>query len=102
MENQDEYNEEITEEKALYKKKAGLSDIEPLMVRADQAAALCGISRTKWYELQSSGRIPRRIKLGEVSLWRVEDLRLWVREACPTVDRFEHIMKDNKISPPRF
>jgi predicted DNA-binding transcriptional regulator AlpA len=99
MENQNEHNEEKVPSS---KKKSGLADIGPIMLRADQAAAVCGISRSKWYQLQSSGRIPRRIQLGKVSLWKVEDLRLWAREGCPTVDRFEHIMKDNNITPPRF
>jgi excisionase family DNA binding protein len=57
--------------------------IEPLLISAEDAARLLGISRSKFYELYNSGRLGvLPIKLGRRSLWRVSELREWVESGC--------------------
>lgn len=63
--------------------------IEPLLVNAGQAAATCGVSERKWWEMLSAGQAPPSLKLGGRRLWRVDVLRKWVSMNCPTLDRFE-------------
>ena len=63
--------------------------VEPLMLRAKEAAGLCGLAVSTWYELKSAGRLPPSIKIGKARLWRLDILRRWVELDCPTVDRFK-------------
>ena len=74
-------------------KKTDTEYIEPLMLRAKDAAGLCGLAVSTWYELKSAGRLPPSIKLGKARLWRMEVLRKWVELDCPTIDRFEALEK---------
>ena len=68
--------------------------VEPLLLRAKEAAGLCGLAVSTWYELKSAGRLPPSIKLGKARLWRMDVLRKWVDMDCPNIDRFE-AMKNN-------
>jgi prophage regulatory protein len=36
---------------------------------------LIPVSRSTWWDGVKSGRFPRRIKLGRIAVWRVEDIR---------------------------
>ncbi len=67
--------------------------IEPLMLRAEQASALCGLSKSSWYEYMSAGRIPPSIKIGKARLWRLDILRKWAGWNCPTIDQFNQLLK---------
>jgi len=68
--------------------------VEPLLLRADQAAAMCGLSVSTWYEYQSAGRIPPSIKLGKARLWRLDILRKWCRWNCPPIDKFNQLIAE--------
>jgi predicted DNA-binding transcriptional regulator AlpA len=61
------------------------------MLRAKEAAGLCGLAVSTWYELKSAGRLPPSVKLGKARLWRMDVLRRWVEMDCPTIDRFEAV-----------
>lgn len=63
--------------------------IEPLLLNATQCAALCNISRTTWYSLLSSGRVPLPVRLGRRPLWRRDELTAWVAAGCPARDRWQ-------------
>ena len=63
-------------------------DVRPLMVDAKHAATLCGVSRSGWWKLHSSGRCPVPIRLGRKTLWRVAELTDWLNDGCPTGDRW--------------
>ncbi|MBA7632895.1 hypothetical protein ES703_40451 [subsurface metagenome] len=66
--------------------------VEPLLLRAEQAAKLCGLSVSTWHEYRTSGRIPPSIKIGKARLWRLDILRRWCQENCPTIDRFNQLL----------
>jgi predicted DNA-binding transcriptional regulator AlpA len=61
---------------------------EPLLLRAKEAARLCGIALSTWYEFKSAGMLPPSIKLGKARLWRLDVLRRWVEWDCPNIDKF--------------
>ncbi len=63
--------------------------IDPLLVPASEAAAMLSVSRTKFYELHSAGRVPMPIRFDKRVLWRVEELRLWVQAGCPARIQWE-------------
>ena len=66
--------------------------VEPLLLRAKEASALCGLSKSSWYEYMSAGRIPPSIKIGKARLWRLDILRRWCQENCPPIDRFNQLL----------
>jgi predicted DNA-binding transcriptional regulator AlpA len=63
--------------------------VEPLLVGADKAAAMCGISPASWFRLKASGQTPAPVRLNRSVRYRVEDLRLWIELGCPDLNTFE-------------
>ncbi len=57
---------------------------EKILISDREAAELLGISRTTWWSLFNSGRTPKEIRLGRRILWRLEELKDWVDEGCPS------------------
>jgi prophage regulatory protein len=55
----------------------------PLLLTARQAAALCSTSLRTWRSWDSTGKIPRAVRIGGKVLWRSEELRAWVAAGCP-------------------
>lgn len=55
----------------------------PLMVSAKQAASICGKSLRTWRSWDSAGKIPRPVRIGRSTLWRLDELRAWVAAGCP-------------------
>ena len=62
----------------------GTPTIEPLLLSAPEAAALCGVSARHWATLHSEGLVPVPVRLGRRVLWRAEELRDWARAGCPS------------------
>lgn len=57
----------------------------PLMVAADNAATLIGVSPATWHRMVAAGKTPAPVKLSAGCVrWRVADLQSWVDEGCPT------------------
>jgi predicted DNA-binding transcriptional regulator AlpA len=69
---------------------------EPLMLRADQASALCGLSVSTWYQLKASGQLPPSIKLGKARLWPMDTLKSWISLGCPTHEKYTQLAESNK------
>lgn len=56
----------------------------PILVNAEVAASLLGISRSFFYSLHSSGELgPLPVRLREKSLWRTVELQTWADAGCP-------------------
>ena len=63
--------------------------LEPLLLSAKQAAALCGgISVRTWWSLVATGQAPPSIRLRGRRLWDLKSLRRWTELGCPTLDKF--------------
>jgi predicted DNA-binding transcriptional regulator AlpA len=60
-----------------------VSVAEPLLLRASEAAAICGISTRTWRSWDCSCRIPRPIRIGRAVFWRPDEVRAWVAAGCP-------------------
>jgi len=56
---------------------------EPLLLRAAEAAILCGTSVRTWRIWDTTGKIPQPIRIGRVTFWRYDELRAWVAAGCP-------------------
>lgn len=55
----------------------------PLLVTAKQAALLCAKSLRTWRAWDSCGLIPRPVRVGRSTLWRVDELKAWIAAGCP-------------------
>ena len=65
------------------------STTTPLLLRAAQAAAVCGVSVRTWRTWGTLGKIPRPIYIGRTPFWRPEELKAWVAAGCPDRDRWD-------------
>jgi hypothetical protein len=63
--------------------------VEPMLVRAKVAGPWCGRSEQSWWRDHAARRVPAPVKVGGSTLWRVEDLKEWVRLGCPSRMEFE-------------
>lgn len=77
---------------------AGASDVaaaeeaSPLLLASARVAAeLCGKSLRTWRMWDAAGWIPRPVRIGRSTLWRVDELRAWVAAACPRREAWESI-----------
>ena len=63
----------------------------PLLLKPGEAAQLLGISRSVFYRLHSSGRLPLPVRLGRSTRWRSRELTAWVDAGCPARTKWEAI-----------
>ena len=57
--------------------------LEPLLISARQAAAMCGRSERTWRSWDCAHLVPRGVSIGRSRLWRVDELREWIAAGCP-------------------
>jgi hypothetical protein len=63
--------------------------LPPLMVRAPEAARLCGTSEASWWRWVAAGLCPAGLRVAGQRLWSRRSLALWVRWGCPRRTEFE-------------
>lgn len=64
---------------------------EPLLVSAEDAASLCGVSRSTWLAWDSAGLCPAPIRLNGRTLWSTEQLRQWASTGCKSRDQGQQL-----------
>ena len=67
-----------------------------LLIGAADAATMCGVSRSTWWALHSSGRVPLPVRLGRRTLWRRGELEAWIAAGCPARERWEAIREGSR------
>ena len=60
-----------------------------LALPAGEVAKLLGISERHLWALNSSGRLPRPVRLGRAVRWNLAELRAWLEAGCPERSRWE-------------
>lgn len=75
-----------------------------LLVRANDAAAMLGISRSTLYARVQKGQCPAPIQWDGTTVWRVKDLETFVDRladqlADPTNQPCRSTMKNNRLKP---
>jgi predicted DNA-binding transcriptional regulator AlpA len=69
-------------------------DRGPILLDVIQAAEMLNISRSTFWTLHDSGRVPRPLRLSpRVIRWRREELAAWVAAGCPNREAWE---KENR------
>ena len=66
-----------------------------LTVNAKQAAAMLNVSVRQLWRLNSTGRLPRPIRLGHCVRWRRAEIEAFVEAGCPTREKWEAICHDS-------
>ncbi len=69
--------------------KAVISPDRQLLVSAEEAAALCGVSRSTWLSWDANGLCPRRICIGGSVRWSRLQLNRWAAIGAPDRAAFE-------------
>ncbi|REJ88385.1 MAG: DNA-binding protein [Planctomycetota bacterium] len=58
--------------------------LPPLMVSADDAAALIGVSPATWHRMVAAGKTPAPVRLSKGCVrYRTADLQRWCEAGCP-------------------
>jgi predicted DNA-binding transcriptional regulator AlpA len=70
------------------------TDSERLALPAADVAKLLGISQRHLHNLNATGRLPRPIRLGRSTRWRVDELRDWLNAGCPARDKWELLRQE--------
>lgn len=69
----------------------------PLLLNADAAAELIGVSRSFFYGMHSSGRLgPMPVKFGKCSRWERQQLEKWVNMGCPARIQWNSMIEETK------
>jgi predicted DNA-binding transcriptional regulator AlpA len=76
-------NEEYSDAANWKQREKTSSAAVPLLVSARDAAVMCGKSLRTWRAWDAAGWIPRPVRIGRSTLWRVDELREWVAAGCP-------------------
>lgn len=65
-----------------------LSLIEPLLLQAKDAAALCGIGLRTWHTYRASGKLPPSYRIAGRRIWKRRDIERWIEWNFPCLDKF--------------
>ena len=60
-----------------------------LLLSAEGAAELCGMSLRTWRRWDSAGLIPSPVRIGRTTRWRREDVLGWIAAKCPKRQEWE-------------
>ncbi len=63
-------------------------DENPMILVAD-VAKMCRISRAMLYKLHAAGKMPRGVKLGNLTRWRRQEILDWIKAGCPPREKWE-------------
>ncbi len=57
--------------------------VEALLVPAEVAGTLCGVSKATWWRLHAAAKVPAPVRLGGRTLWRRSELAAFCEAGCP-------------------
>ena len=70
-----------------------MSEETTLLLRAADAAKICGVSVVTWWRWDSAGRIPQGLKVGGARLWRRAELTDWIQAGSPKREQWQAILQ---------
>ena len=72
------------------------TELSPLAVTAEQAAAAFQVSPRHWASLVSRGLAPAPIRLSGSVRWNSRELAAWADAGCPSRDKWEAMQSDSR------
>ena len=70
-----------------------LEESATILLRKEEAAALCGCSERTWHEWDLLGLVPRPVKMRRTKYWVRDELIAWVQAKCPKRDVWRYRAK---------
>jgi predicted DNA-binding transcriptional regulator AlpA len=65
--------------------------LEPMHLAGKHAGPFAGVSVSTWWRLHAAGKVPRPVRLGSRTLWRLAELRAWSEAGCPDRQTWERL-----------
>lgn len=59
------------------------NETPPILIRADEVARLMGVSERTLWRLLSAGKVPKPLRIGRNTRWRLAEVRDWIAGGCP-------------------
>ncbi|MGO9597026.1 MAG: helix-turn-helix transcriptional regulator [Isosphaeraceae bacterium] len=53
------------------------------LLNAEEVAAMLGVSERTLWRLLSAGRVPKPVRFGRSTRWRLADVEEWINRGCP-------------------
>jgi predicted DNA-binding transcriptional regulator AlpA len=75
--------------------------VEPLLLRAAEAARLYGVSPATWHRWVSAGRVPAPVRIGATVRWRSAELAAHIQAGCPPRREWQALEAARQSSRPR-
>lgn len=72
---------------------------DQLLLRAVDAARICGVACVTFRRWNSSGRIPQSLKIGGARVWRKAELVAWIEAGSPDREKWEASQKAVGANP---
>jgi len=63
------------------------TDAPALLIPAEEVARMMGVSERTLWRLASAGRVPRPVRIGRNTRWRLAEIRDWIEQGCPPLAR---------------
>jgi excisionase family DNA binding protein len=60
------------------------TDTTPVLLSADEVAAMLGVSERTLWRLLSAGKLPQPVRFGRSTRWRAAEVAEWIDRGCPT------------------
>jgi prophage regulatory protein len=54
-----------------------------LLLAAEEVAAMLGVSERTLWRLLSAGKVPKPVRFGRNTRWRVDEVKEWIDRGCP-------------------
>jgi len=70
--------------------------VESLVVRAKDLAVLLGVSLVHIRRMDSAGKLPKPIRLGDCVTWRVDEVKAWLEAGAPSRNKWLAIQSATK------
>lgn len=67
-----------------------------MLLSAEQAACLCGVSQRTWRAWHSGGLVPEPIRIGRSVFWRTAELHEWIESGCPKRRDWDMVRRANE------
>jgi predicted DNA-binding transcriptional regulator AlpA len=61
----------------------------PALLSAKLSSAFVGVSLRTWWRLDSSGKVPAAVRVGNAKRWRTQELKDWIDSGCPDRAKWE-------------
>lgn len=59
------------------------TDTTSVLLNAEEVAAMLGVSERTLWRLLSAGKVPKPVRFGRSTRWRLTEVKEWIDRGCP-------------------